>query len=1258
MPRKSPRCHDKGRSPSIIILLGLIGLIALPAGFLQPTGHAASTLAGNETSAAATGCSAANFGAARTVDVNMDGRRGGLTTDLAIADFNGDGRADMAVSHQGQSGATTNISVMLDDGAGGYTAAPPIIYWFGSTFYRMLTGDFNKDGKMDIAASGTLSEPFSQVVSINMGNGDGTFAASVNINITAFGSVPYDLVSGDLNADGNLDLVTVTASTGGFTVLLGNGFGGFNIFGSFSPGTNFDRIALGDFNQDAKQDLVITDSGDKRVLLLSGLGNGGFGALQAFSVPGTSGAITAGDFNADGKPDVAVATYPIGGSSSNEDGNVAVLLGDGAGGFAPAVNYIVGKSPQDILTGDFDGDGKADLAISNILSANIAVLSGDGAGAFRAPVYFDTAGAPTALSAHDINADGRPDLAALFPFPDAVRLLFGAPPLTLPCLAAEDVTLTEGDAGTSDANVTVRLSEATAQEVKVDYALSTGSAPDSATVGQDFTAVTGTLTFAPGETTKVVAVPIIGDTLHEFDETLTLNLSNPVNARMSDAAATIRITNNDSPPSATINDVSITEGSTAFDFKSATFTVTISAPSAKVVRVDYATSAGTATAGADFANTTGSVLFAPGSTTATLSVFVSGDLTHEPDETFFVNLSNPGDSTIADAQGVGTILNDDPLPTITALSTSTSEVTGQDSTATLIVRLSNPSSQTVSVDYATADGSAQAGADYVATSGTLNFAPGETAKTIALTIKDDTLDELPEAFLINFSNPTNATIGDVQASCNINDNDGPAVSINDISVVEGQSGRVAATFTLTLSAPSPQTVLVRARTNDGTAVAGNFPAGDYQQTTNRTIFFAPNTTTATFTVFAHGDVMIEPDETFFVDLSQPQDCTIADSRGVVTIVNDDVTSVRFASEALSVNEKDGSVLVTVARLGDLSGTFVAAYTTFDGTATERSDYIDSRGVLRFEPGESSKTFAVFVTDDALVESPETFSLFLNGEAGGTVNSPSLIQVTINSDDVAAGPNPIDSTSFFVKQHYRDFLNREPDADGLAFWTNEIEQCAADVQCREVKRINVSAAFFLSIEFQENGYLIYRTNKVMFDAIETRDVALFRENMVSEMLTLGRDVIVGKDGWQLKVEQNKQTYFNGRVASGGFLSLFPTSMTPEQFVDALNRNADGALSPAERDALVADLKANVKTRAQVLRAVAEDEDLARAETNRAFVLMQYFGYLRRNPDSTPDIDFTGYNFWLGKLNEFGGNFINAEMVKAFITSDEYRKRFGQ
>jgi hypothetical protein len=354
------------------------------------------------------------------------------------------------------------------------------------------------------------------------------------------------------------------------------------------------------------------------------------------------------------------------------------------------------------------------------------------------------------------------------------------------------------------------------------------------------------------------------------------------------------------------------------------------------------------------------------------------------------------------------------------------------------------------------------------------------------------------------------------------------------------------------------------------------------------------------------------------------------------------------------------------RVGDLSGVFTAAYTTSDDTASERSDYNAAVGTLRFEPDETSKTITVFITNDALVENTEGFFIALSGAAGGATNAPSLLFVTLNSDDAVPGPNPIDASTFFVRQHYRDFLSRDPDAEGLAFWTNEIEQCGADAQCREVKRINVSAAFFLSIEFQETGYLAYRTYKAAYGDATSTDVPgtvpVIRLNeFLSDAQRIGQGVQVNVGDWEKQLEANKSAYALEFVRRARFLTAFPVAMTAEEFVTKLGQNTGAALSSEEKSVLISTLgatPADAAKRAQVLRAVAEDADLRRAELNRAFVLMQYFGYLRRNPNDPQDTNFGGWKFWLDKLEQFNGNFVEAEMVKAFITSTEYRQRFGQ
>src|SRR3989441_24203 len=252
---------------------------------------------------------------------------------------------------------------------------------------------------------------------------------------------------------------------------------------------------------------------------------------------------------------------------------------------------------------------------------------------------------------------------------------------------------------------------------------------------------------------------------------------------------------------------------------------------------------------------------------------------------------------------------------------------------------------------------------------------------------------------------------------------------------------------------------------------------------------------------------------------------------------------------------------------------------------------------------------------------------------------------------------IDDPQFFVRQHYHDFLNREPDQPGLDFWTHEITDCGPDARCVEIKKINVSAAFFLSIEFQQTGFLVYRMYKAAYGDLQNARVPIKFNEFLPDAREVSHGVVVGQTGWEIVLENNKQAFSDEFVNRARFTSAYPQSMAPAEFVDKLNANAGNRLSQTERDHLVSDLEAGAKTRAGVLRAVAENEQLTQQEFNRAFVLMEYFGYLRRNPNDAPDSNFDGYNFWLNKLNSFNGNFVQAEMVKAFITSAEYRNRFG-
>jgi hypothetical protein len=426
---------------------------------------------------------------------------------------------------------------------------------------------------------------------------------------------------------------------------------------------------------------------------------------------------------------------------------------------------------------------------------------------------------------------------------------------------------------------------------------------------------------------------------------------------------------------------------------------------------------------------------------------------------------------------------------------------------------------------------------------------------------------------------------------------------------------------------------------------------------------------------AYPNLLMEPDITSDLThiVTAPRDLTASLLQDLGwTIVNAlPANAAQFSSVSQTLLESPGATLdLVVTRSGDTSGAASIDYASADGTASERRDYLAARGTLHFAAGETAKTIPIFIVDDRFGEAPESFTVNLSNPIGCQLGAQTTFTVTINSDEASDLPNPVKDASFnsdfFVRQHYLDFFNREPDAGGLAFWKNQIDECTTQ-ECRDIRRINVSAAFFLSIEFQQTGYLVERLYKVAygsasgnstFGGAHTLAVPIVRLNeFLPDTQQIGRGVIIGQPGADALLESNKQALISEFVLRQRFLNAFPLTLTPTQFVDQLNTNAGGVLSATERTNLINELTAGTKTRAQVVRAVAEDPDLLAAEGNRAFVLAQYFGYLRRNPNDLPDADYTGYDFWLGKLNQFNGNFVNAEMVKAFIVSGEYQGRFG-
>jgi hypothetical protein len=441
----------------------------------------------------------------------------------------------------------------------------------------------------------------------------------------------------------------------------------------------------------------------------------------------------------------------------------------------------------------------------------------------------------------------------------------------------------------------------------------------------------------------------------------------------------------------------------------ATITVTRTGGSSGSVTVNYATSNGTAIAGSDYTATSGTLTFAPGETSKTFTVPIIDDTLVEPDETVLLTLTSPtGGATLGGQTTAMLTIHSDDVAQLGALQFSAASYTVNENqgTATITVTRTGGSSGSVTVNFATSDGTANAGSDYTATSGTLTFADGETSKTFTVPIIDDTLVEPDETVNLTLTSPTGgATLGNqTSATLTIHSDDvAPAVlqfSAASYTVNENQG---TATITVTRTGDTSAAASVNFATSNGTATAG----ADYTATSG-TLTFAAGDTSKTFTVPIIDDTLIEPDETINLTLTSPAGATLGtQSTATLTIHSDDVAQpgvLQFSAASFSANENQGVVTITVTRTGGSNVPVSVNFATSNGTATAGSDYTATSGTLNFAVGETSKTFAVTILDDTLVEGPETVTLTLTNATGGaTLGTPATATLTIVDNDTSGQP---------------------------------------------------------------------------------------------------------------------------------------------------------------------------------------------------------------------------------------------------------------
>ncbi|MCM3906198.1 MAG: PQQ-dependent sugar dehydrogenase [Pyrinomonadaceae bacterium] len=385
------------------------------------------------------------------------------------------------------------------------------------------------------------------------------------------------------------------------------------------------------------------------------------------------------------------------------------------------------------------------------------------------------------------------------------------------------------------------------------------------------------------------------------------------------------------------------------------------------------------------------------------------------------------------------------------------------------------------------------------------------------------------------------------------------------------------------------------------------------------------------------------------------------------------STVQFNSAQFQVIEDCTSVIVGVTRTGATGAAQTVGYITNENSANQESDFTHAEGTLVFGPGETEKTFAVLITDDAYAEGTENLTVELRNPAGGTsLGNQSMVPLVITDDETVNGTtNPIDDNTTFAAQHYHDFLNRQSDPQGLAFWTGQLQLCGSDPVCLTDRRENVSAAFFLSIEFQSTGFLVVRTYKASFTDSTARPRGLPRySEFLRDTQEVGRDVVVGQVNWEQQLAANMLSFARTWVQRADFVASFPTSMPAAAYVDGLFANLQVVPTTAERNAAIAEFTpGDVNGRADALLSVINSGSVYDRQYNQAFVLMQYIGYLRRNPNDAPDTSYAGFDFWLNKLNQHSlpgedvridsvalGRVKRAEMIKAFLVSVEFRERF--
>ncbi len=1114
---------------------------------------------------------------------------------VSMGDMNGDGKLDLAIVNF----IFNTVSMLLNTTAtGAATASFSANQEFatGTGPIHVTLCDVNEDGKLDLIVANFNSNNVSVLLnSTAPGAATPSFAAKQDFDT---GEAPLFIAVGDLNGDGKLDLAVANLHVSTVSVLLnttnlGTATPGFAVKQDVDTGANPRSVTLGDLNGDSKLDLAVVNAGSNTVSVLlnttaPGSATASFTAKRDFAAGTAPVSITVGDLNSDGKLDLVVANI-----NSN---NVSVLLntttpGAATPSFAAKQDFVTGDDPVSVTVGDLNGDGKLDLIVANLIST-VSVLfnttaPGASAATFATKQDFPTGDGPRFVSVGDLNGDGKLDLAVANFNSSTVSVLLNTtvPGAAAPSFAAlhdfptgvRPVSVSVGDLN-GDGQLDLAVVNLVSNTVSV---LLNNTAPGAAipsfAAKQDFATDFNPASITVGDLNGDGKLDLTVANSHSDNVSVLLNTTAPGTDTPSFAAKQDFDTSDDP--------VSVTKGDLNGDGKL----------DLVVANVD--------------SDTVSVLLNTPTIVTATGLSRQQGSAPSNSQIATVTNYGGNGSVSItvtsanpANGVTISNIINSD--GNITADIVASSEA----STATFTLQASDGSSTVT---------------------GTLNITvTANTSPTISANPVDATVCDNATATFTAAANGAPSPTVQWQISTdggatfnNIAGATSTTLSFTANTTQNGNKFRAVFTNTSNTATTTAATLIV-----NGFALSGNqsfFPTVGGSGSVNVITSASCSWTAISNASFVHitgggsgtgnGSVNYSVDPT-----SSPRTGTMTIAGNTFTVVQTN-PSAAPATISGQVTSSDGAPLAgVVIRL-----TGQRAMTTItDGSGNYDFANIDTDNFYNVTPSLANYQF-----------SPPARSFSLVGNKTDAV-------FTATADAVASA-NAIDTTEYFVRQQYLDFLNREPDQDGFEYWSEQINRCNGDAVCIRARRIDVSAAFFVEQEFQQTGSFIY----------DLYVGALGRRPAFAEYSNDQQQVIGGAN-----LEAEQWAFVNSFVQRPEFVARYQADMNADSFVEALIQRvqqSSGVDLTSQRAGLISNYMSGTTTnesRALVLQELADDSTFKQVNYNSAFVLAEYFGYLRRDPDQA------GYDFWLNILNNREpGN--SRGMVCSFITSAEYQMRFS-